>query len=242
MAYLVGIAGESGSGKGTLAALLKAHFDEWKVKSHVLSTDDCYRDISYISREQRDAFCFDRRRNFDHPDLLDTDKLRTFAHYMKEGRAFSYQNYNFSTHSYEGLAKIDVPEGLEIGIIEGIYALHDEKLVTMYDYTIFMYTNPVLAALRRVNRDVVERGRSFEHVMRQIALTVVPMQQRHAAPTRANADDLIKWEGDETEDPDVIKRRLSMIARQRALAMYEEVKGKLLPDVNTGNIKIHGID
>ena len=241
MTYLLGIAGGTGSGKGTFVDLIIKHLELWELKCTILSTDNCYRDLSYLSSEQRDQLCFNPENNYDHPDLLDIDRLLAYTQYLKEGKSFSYNRYNFQTHSYDQTNPIEVPESLDVAIIEGIYALYPQQLLLQYDHRIFVDTNPVLAALRRVKRDISERGRTIDHIVRQMSTTVVPMHEKYVFPTKVNADEVVNWRVDETRNNQEITQQLIEMARQRALAIYERVKEPLLKNINTNTITISGL-
>lgn len=250
MAHLVGIAGASGSGKTSLVNGIQKHLDLWGVTSHVLSTDDCYRDLSHYSPEERDGFCFDPDHNFDHPWSVDFDRLVAFARNLREGRPFNYRKYEFKTHSY-GERTEDIPADVEVGIIEGIFALYSghevgddpKELVRMYDRKIFVVTTPEIGIVRRVRRDIDERGRPPMHALRQIETTVIPMLYTFILPTRQNADDVVNWRTDERRSPDEIKQTLIGLARQRAMAIYESVRGSdgtwPLPQLDSVDFKIN---
>ncbi|MFH1683155.1 MAG: uridine kinase [Candidatus Woesearchaeota archaeon] len=242
MAYLVAVAGISGSGKGTFAEMAEQHLSLWGLETYTFSTDDCYRDLSYLSQEERDQLCFNPQKNFDHPDLINFEKLRTFVSNLKQGKSFEYPLYDFSTHSPDHNQKKTVPATLDIAIIEGIYALHDQETNQLYDCKIFVDTDPTLAALRRIRRDVTERGRNIDHIIDQISKTVVPMQKRYVFPTKMYANEVINWRVDETKDPETIKKELTDLARQRALFIYEQVKGEINPRLELDTVKIPGID
>ncbi len=245
MAYLVGIAGGSGSGKGTLADLIQKHLNLWDLKSFILSTDDCYKDLSYYSKEERDNFCFNRKFNFDHPNAIDFDRLICYAQKMKEGISFDYPKYDFKIHTY-GAEKVNVPEKIDVAIIEGIYALYSgskmgtdtSKLINIYDHRLFVVTDPKIAQNRRILRDVEERGRDIKQVIKQLNLTVFPMYEKYIGPTHINADDIVDWRTDETKDKDVANKQLVELARQRALTIYENAIKPVLPRLDDSSIKI----
>jgi len=245
MTYLVGIAGGSGSGKGTISQLICTHLSLWGVKAVILSTDDCYKDISFLTREERDGLCFNSEKNFDHPSMVDFDRLIAYAQNLKKGRSFDYPKYDFSIHTF-GDKKEHVPEGLDVAIIEGIYSLYSgseigKNLVSLYDYKIFVATTPEIAQNRRILRDSRERGRKLEHIIKQLNSTVIPMQKQFVYPTQINADDLVDWRADESTEPQRTIEALVSIARQKALGIYEAVKGKVLPSLNPQEVLISGL-
>jgi len=246
MTYNVGIAGGSGSGKGTIAELIQAHLVLWGLKVHTLSTDDCYRDLSYLSQEKRDVCCFDPDKNFDHPSMLDFDRLTAYVENLKSGRAFEIPRYDFKVHTY-GSEKIDVPPRLDVAIVEGIYALYSgpevgRRILNQLDYSLFVATDPQIAQNRRILRDVRERGRALDHVIKQLNTTVIPMQKKFVDPSALNARDMVNWRADETNEPEVVKAELVRIARQRAMFIYEQATGKsLLLELDPGEVEITGL-
>ncbi len=245
MTYLIGIAGGSGSGKGTIADLIEKHLVMWGVKTVVLSADDCYKDLSYIPREERDLFCFNPEFNFDHPKSVDFDRLVRYATELKEGKEFMYAQYDFSQHAY-GNKKVKVQAGLDVAIIEGIYTLYSgsevgNNLLSLYDHKVFVITTPEIAQNRRIRRDVTERGRELGHVLRHLDATVIPMHRKFIYPTQVSADDVIDWRVDELQGADAVKRQLISIARQKAMAIYERVREPLLSSLDLERVEIKGI-
>ncbi len=245
MTYLIGIAGGSGSGKGTIATLMEKHLSLWGLKALVFSTDDCYKDLSYMDKIERDGLCFNPNFNFDHPKCVDFERMVAYAQNLKGGRAFGYRQYDFSVHSY-GREVRDVPGNLDVAIVEGIYALYaggeiDNKLISLYDQKLFVITTPELANNRRIRRDVRERGRELSHVLRQLDTTVVPMYQKFIYPMQVHADDVIDWRVDETKSLEAVKSQLITIARQKAVSVYEKVREAVLAELDLEDVVIEGI-
>lgn len=246
MTYLVGIAGGTGSGKGTIAELIEKYLTEWGLKTFVLSSDNCYKDLSYLPQDERDKMCFDPDFNFDHPKSVDFDRLIAYVRNLKNGRNFEVQHYDFKVHSY-GVEKDCVPNSLDVGIIEGIYVLYSgeeigKELLSLYDYKVFVVTTPEIAMARRMRRDIAERGRDVVHVLDQLTKTVIPMHKKFVYPTQVNADDVINWSLDETQDPQVVKEGLLRIAKQKAFSVYEAVKKPVLKNLDLNMLKIPGIE
>jgi len=245
MTYLVGIAGGTGSGKGTIAELIEKYLTEWGLKTFVLSSDDCYKDYSYLSVQERDGMCFNPDLNFDHPKSVHFERLIAYAKQIKEGKSFEIPRYDFKTHSY-GNTTINVPEHLDVGIIEGIYTLYsgeeiEKSLLSLYDFKVFVVTTPEIAMARRMRRDIAERGREVQHVLDQLNKTVIPMHKKFVYPTQYNADDIINWSVDETQSSDEIREGLLRIAKQKAFSIYEAVKEPVLKNLDLGMLKIPGI-
>jgi uridine kinase len=231
MTYLVGVAGGSGSGKGTITELVKQHLELWDLSCHVLSTDDCYRDLSHLTELQREELCFNPEKNYDHPSSVNFERLATFSSRLQQGEPFAYQTYNFKSHTYDDESKtIAVDPTLDVGIVEGNYALYSgaevgKLLLNLYDHSLFVTTNPNIAMARRIRRDINERGRDLEHVLDQMVMTVIPMYEKFIFPTRLDAADVVDWHVGPFRQKFDVKRKLISTARQRARTIYEGVKG-----------------
>jgi len=251
MAYLVGIAGGTGSGKGTITDLIQKNLELWGVSVQVLSTDDCYKDFSYMNDNERDALCFDPSLNFDHPKSVNIDRLVAYAGKLKRSENFSYPKYDFSTHSYsrqfnDSPITVEVPADIDVGIIEGIFSLYNgpefgNRLLDQYDYTLFISTMPEIAMNRRYLRDSVERGRDMAHIGRQMNLTVIPMHRKFVYPQELNADDTANWQVSESGPRDQIKEKLARLARQKSLSIYEAINAPLLDAIDVNTVKIKGL-
>lgn len=245
MTYLVGLGGGTGSGKGTIAGLIDKYLDRWGLSSQVMSTDDFYRDFSSKSADQRSEMCFDRDDNFDHPGSIDFPSLIRCVRNLQASKSFEYPKYDFSRHHHSD-EMLQVPSGLDVAVIEGIYALYNgqevgNELKDSFDYRVFVLTLPQLAQNRRILRDLRERGREPEHIVDQFAATVIPMQVQYVEPTRMNAHDVVDWGIETTKSQDNYKRRLMTIARQKALVIYESIKGPLLPELSLDEVSINGL-
>ena len=183
---------------------------------------------------------------FKSPTLLDFEKLVDYARKLKEGESFEVPKYDFKIHGY-GSERIYVPPSLDVAIVEGIYALYSgsevkRDLVSLYDFSIFVTTDPLIAQCRRILRDYEERGRTPSHIVRQLVSTVIPMQRQYIGPTELNAKDVVNWRADETKNPEEVKMELLRIARQKAAFIYERATGtQLLPDLNPDEVDIKGL-
>ncbi len=250
MTYLVGVGGGSGSGKGTITDLIQLHLEKWGLRCHILTTDDCYHNFSHLTEQERDNLCFNPDKNYDHPSSIDFVRLLKFSQDLKNGQPFSYLTYNFKTHTYDAdSVAIDVPENLDVAIVEGNYALYSDsgaevgkRLVNLYDHKLFVTTDPLIAQLRRIERDIKERGRAVEHIVRQLRMTVIPMYKRFIYPTHLAADDVVNWDVDPSTNSQQVKDKLIKIARQRALVVYEDVRGALRGTDVTKPALVHCLD
>ena len=237
---MVGIAGGSGSGKGTIAGLIRKNLEEFGLSSAILCTDNFYNDFSHLTERERDDMCFNPEMNYDHPRSIDFARLLGLANKLKNGEAFNYRKYNFNTHTYDADSEIgEVDANLDIGIVEGNFALYngsdvgkssgfgDNDLLELYDYKLFVTTSQVISLNRRLTRDRDERGRDVSHSQKQISSTVHPMYLRFIHPTSLYSDDQIKWENDLGCSPNDSDNKLNRLARQKAFTIYEAVRGKL---------------
>ncbi len=178
---LVLIGGSSGSGKTTLANALQSSFAS--AKSQIISTDSYYRPTSHLSMEERAIL------NYDHPDQIDFDLLVQQLHELIAGRTITVPGYNMKSHDRDLAGEIVTPK--EVLIIEGIFALYDDRLCSLAHTCIFVATPSELCFTRRLERDVRERGRTAESVHQQWQTTVSPMTSEFCLPTASRAHMII---------------------------------------------------
>ncbi len=174
---LVGISGGTGSGKTTLAYQLLDYFSDEAV---LISQDSYYKDLSYLPMETRGAI------NFDHPDALDFVTLKEHMIALKNGQTIIQPIYDFVTHSRLDQTLEIHPKKLVL--VEGILLLAVPEICELFDLTIFIDTDDDIRLLRRLERDVKERGRDFESVKQQYLTTVKPMHEMYVHPSKGQAD------------------------------------------------------
>jgi uridine kinase len=187
--FVIGVAGSSGSGKTTLATKLVAQCASIGITGQIFSLDSYYRPQDHLSLEERKA------QNYDHPDSIDS---RLAVRQLKElcsGRTIQQPQYDFKQHTR--LRKPVTCSPTQLIVVEGLYALYFPRILDLCDYKIFVSTNIVTAMLRRVQRDIRERGRDIEGTKHQILATVLPMFETYVRPTQANAHFSINWDGEE---------------------------------------------
>lgn len=177
---IIGIAGGTGSGKSTFTNRLKEAFGE---QISVIYYDNYYRDQSDIPFEER------KKVNYDSPESLETDLLIKHLHELKSGVSIECPVYDYTVHNRSD--KVEVIRPTRIILIEGILTLVDEELRNMMDIKVFVEADADERILRRVVRDVKERGRDVEDIARQYLATVKPMHYIHVEPTKAMADIVI---------------------------------------------------
>lgn len=183
--FIIGIAGGTGSGKTTLAQKIQ----KLLVPNAVIIEQDCYyRDLSHLSLEDR------RKTNFDHPNSIDFDSFCQDINALKHGLAIQKPNYSFSLHAR--LLETTLVEPADVIIVEGILIFSEQKMRDLFDLKIYVQTDDDVRILRRIERDIQERGRDFQSVNSQYLMTVKPMHNQFVEPSRQYADVIIPGHAD----------------------------------------------
>jgi len=177
---VVALAGGSGAGKNYLAGVISDVFGSEHIS--FLSHDRYYKDQSHVSSEERSLL------NFDHPDSLDSPLIITHIKDLRKGRAASAPVYNFTTHSRVGLQTV-APAPLVL--VDGILLLAEPLLAEAFDIRIYVDAPADIRLLRRIRRDMAERGRSLESILFQYEATVRPMHETFVEPSKAHADMIV---------------------------------------------------
>jgi len=177
--YLIGIGGGTGSGKTTIAEEIAAAVDS---EITVLSLDSYYEDRSDVPPEDRGDI------NFDHPDAVDWERAVADLRAVARSEAVAVPEYDFETHARAGTETVD-PE--PIVVVEGIFALYHDAVVDLLDLAVYVQTDADVRVLRRLRRDIEERGRTVEGVIDQYLSTVKPMHEQFVEPTKREADIII---------------------------------------------------
>ena len=178
---VIGIAGGSGSGKTTLADTLVSYFGENEVS--ILRHDNYYKRNDDLSYEER------AKLNYDHPDAFDTELLCEHIRQLKAGRPIDMPVYDYSVHNRSEKTIRIQPN--PVIILEGILILSEPRLVELMDFKIFVDTDADERILRRIIRDVNDRGRSLDSVIRQYRETVKPMHDQFVEPSKRKANIII---------------------------------------------------
>ena len=193
---LVGIAGCSGSGKTTLARVLAA-----RLGATLFPLDLYYRDLSQFPLDARD------KRNFDHPDSLESELFVEQLRALAEGCTIQRPVYELKTHTR-------VPDTFEevrperFVIVEGILALHYPELPPLYRFSVYVDAPQELCLARRIRRDMRERGRTETSVREQYEAAVRPMAERYILPSRAQAKLVVSGAGSFEGAVDKVLRHL----------------------------------
>jgi uridine kinase len=181
MPVVIGIAGGSGSGKTTVQRRIFERFGPGHIA--LLDHDAYYRDLAHLPLEDRARF------NFDHPNALETDLMVRHLDALLEGWAVEKPTYDFAQHRRRD-ATVRV-EPRPVVIVEGILVLGEPPLRERMDIKLFVDAPDDLRLIRRIERDLTERGRSLEAVLDQYKRTVRPMHQEFVEPSKRHADVII---------------------------------------------------
>jgi uridine kinase len=182
---VIGIAGGTGSGKTTAALRVKSHFPEERVE--IMHHDDYYRDLAALPRDGRDHV------NYDHPDAFETTLLIQHLDQLALGGVIHSPRYDYELHQRRADTQLLGPA--DIILLEGILVLENDALRQRMDIRIFIDEDDDERLLRRLVRDIVERGRSIESIVTQYRTTVKPMYQQFVQPTKRYADLIIPHGG-----------------------------------------------
>ena len=200
---IIGIAGGTGSGKSTFTNRLKAYFGD---RITVMYHDNYYRPHDDLPFEER------QKINYDHPDSLETDLLIEHLKALREGKAIDCPTYDFAHHTRA--KKIVRVEPSRVIIVEGILILQDPRLRDLFDIKIFVEADADERILRRVTRDIKERGRSLENIMEQYLTTVKPMHYLYVEPTKTLAD-IILNSGLNDVAFDIVKTKIEALLAEK---------------------------
>ena len=201
---IIGVAGGTGSGKTTVVQeiMLGLGTDDVEVIQH----DFYYRDRSHLSPEEREGI------NYDHPDALETEFLVRHLQELREGRPVEIPVYDFTTHTRKGIAETVYPK--RVIIVEGILILVDAALRELMDIKVFVDTDADTRFIRRLQRDIAERGRTMESVIQQYSSTVKPMHLEFVEPSKRYADIIVPEGGYNQVAVDMLITKIRSIVQQ----------------------------
>jgi uridine kinase len=198
---IIGVAGGTGSGKTTvsLAILDRVGRDQIAYLQH----DSYYRDRSHMPSEER------AKANFDHPDALESELLARQLKSLKGGQAVEVPVYDFTTHTRK--TEIVQVEPRKVVLVEGILIFAEKALRDLMDIKVFVDTDADVRFIRRLQRDITERGRTVETVIRQYTETVRPMHLEFVEPSKRYADVIIPEGGFNLTAIDMIVARVKVM-------------------------------
>jgi uridine kinase len=195
---IIGIAGGSGSGKTTV---VKAITEQLKENVVVIPQDSYYKDLGHLSEEEK------RVHNFDHPDSIDFDLLRSQLKELREGRTVEQPIYSYITCGRSKTETVTV-KPTDIIIVEGILIFTDPKLRKLMDIKIFVDADDDDRLMRVMSRDIVERGKTVEWVIERYSKTVKPMYLQFIEPSKRYADVIVPQGGHNQVAIDMISARI----------------------------------
>jgi len=198
---VIGIAGGTGSGKTTVANVILERVG----KSHIayLPHDAYYRELNDLPPDQKATV------NFDHPDSLETELMIEHINKLKDGQYIELPIYDFSTHSRTGKTIRVNPQ--RVIIVEGILIFAIPELRKLFDVKLFVDTNADVRFIRRLQRDISERGRTTEMVIHQYLTTVRPMHLEFAEPSKRYANVIIPEGGLNAVAMDMVIARIEAL-------------------------------
>jgi uridine kinase len=180
---VIGIAGGSGSGKTTVAEMIAKDLGEDRVT--LVFQDNYYKDLRHLEPAER------AKVNFDHPDSIDAVLMGAQMNQLKNGSSIQMPVYDFKTHIRHKETLTIKPK--EILIIEGILVLDSKELRNLMDIKIYVDTDDDIRFIRRLRRDIVERGREIDSVIDQYLSTVRPMHLEFVEKSKRYADIILPW-------------------------------------------------
>ena len=216
---LIGIAGGSGSGKTLVARNIVRELGSDRVV--IIDQDSYYKNLEDIPARDREA------RNFDHPDAFDTELLKRHVGQLLEGHPVEQPIYDYSEHRR-------LAESRHIGdhlvvVLEGILIFVDPELRALMDIKLFVDADADVRFIRRLRRDLVERGRSVDSIIRQYEESVRPMHMQFVEPSKRYADLIIPEGGHNRVAIDLVRTKISELLRERG-----EVSTPAVERVRTG--------
>ena len=182
---VIGVAGGTGSGKTTISRAILEHFGEERIA--YLQHDAYYRDLGHLPLEER------RRQNFDHPDAFENELLLEHLQELIQGRPVRVPVYDFA-HCVR-LPETRLVEPRPVILLEGILIFVQPQLRALMDIKIFVDADPDIRFIRRLERDIRERGRTMESVISQYLQTVRPMHLQFVEPSKRYADIIVPGGG-----------------------------------------------
>ncbi|MDX1532135.1 MAG: uridine kinase [Rhodothermales bacterium] len=208
---VIGIAGGSGSGKTTVQRRIMDAFGRRQIA--LLDHDSYYVDLSHLPAEERAAF------NFDHPAALETDLMVEHLDRLIAGEAVEKPTYDFTTHSR--LDRTETVRPLPVVIVEGILVLAEPALVERMDIKLFVDAPDDVRLIRRIQRDLHERGRDIESILQQYQRSVRPMHLEFVEPSKRVADVIIPRGGHNRVAIEMVLARVQTLLAAHARSVAE---------------------
>lgn len=202
---LIGIAGGTGSGKSTVTREIYKSITDRNVA--IIEQDSYYKDQSDISFEER------VKTNYDHPFAFDNELLISHLKDLLDGKSIQKPIYDFENHNRKKETVLVEPK--DIIVLEGILILYDEDLRKLMDIKLFVDTDADVRVIRRILRDIKDRGRTLDSVVKQYMTTVRPAHMQFVEPTKRYADIIIPEGGYNKVAIDIIVTKVNDIVKQK---------------------------
>lgn len=197
---IIGIAGGTGSGKTTLISRIQ---DEFKDQVTIISHDFYYRKNTHMPFEER------AKQNYDHPNSFETDLMISHIEKLRNGETIYRPVYDFVIHDRTDETVLVKPS--KVIIVEGILIFENRQLLDLFDIKVFVDTDADVRIIRRILRDVKERGRSLESVINQYLTTVKLMHEQFVEPSKKYADIIIPEGGFNTVAIQMLNERIKAL-------------------------------
>ncbi|BDG36885.1 uridine kinase [Parageobacillus sp. VR-IP] len=203
---VIGVAGGSGSGKTSVAKAIYEHFGDRSIL--VLEQDFYYKDQSHLPFAER------LKTNYDHPLAFDNDLLIEHIHKLLQYEPIEKPVYDYKLHTRSN--KVIHVEPKDVIILEGILVLEDERLRNLMDIKVYVDTDADIRIIRRLLRDIKERGRTLESVIEQYVSVVRPMHNQFVEPTKRYADIIVPEGGQNHVAIDLLVTKIRTILEQKS--------------------------
>ena len=201
---VIAVAGGSASGKTTV---IKEIYDALGGEDiAIIKHDDYYKDQSHLTREER------KLTNYDHPSSLENELLISQLKDLIDGKSIKKPIYDFMLQTRSD--KYEIVEPKKVIILDGILILEDERIRELSDIKIFVECDEDLRLIRRIKRDMVERGRSFDHIIEQYLTTVKPMYHHFVSKTKRYADIIIPNDFSHSVATDLLIEKIKSILKK----------------------------
>jgi len=202
---VIGVAGGTGSGKTTVTEQILKRVGEQRIA--FIPHDAYYRDLVHLPLNLRQQI------NFDHPDSLETDLLVEHLTQWREGHTIQVPIYDFTTHTRTQQTRCVEPQ--RVAIVEGILIFAEPRLRELFDVKLYVDTDADIRFIRRLRRDIAERGRTAESVVSQYLNTVRPMHLEFVEPSKRYADVIIPEGGFNQVAMDMVVARIELLLTQK---------------------------
>lgn len=204
---IIGVAGGTGSGKTTVANKICCQFRDKDIL--MIEQDAYYRDQKHLPMEER------LKTNYDHPLAFDNDLLLDHLNKLVQRESVDKPVYDYTNHTRSN--EVIHLEPRDVIILEGILILEDERLRDMMDIKLFVDTDSDIRIIRRLMRDIKERGRTIDSVIDQYTSVVRPMHLQFVEPTKRYADVIIPEGGENSVAIDLIVTKIKTILEQKVI-------------------------